>query len=67
MAADWQLGARGGPPPAWLFCSPTAFWLFACPLSQCLSPRFSSSLMENTKGKCASAQVWGAPARGMEK
>lgn len=41
-------------------------WLPAL-LSWCLSSFSPSSLMKNTKEKCASAQVWGAPALGMEK
>lgn len=67
VAADGLLGGRRGPPTR-LLCSPS------CLLAVCLPsfpgagpPWFSSPLMKNTKGKCASAQVWGAPARGMEK
>lgn len=61
-AAGRRVEGGGGPPPP-----PLAFWWFDRPPLLVPVPPPPTSLMKNTKGKCASAQVWGAPARGMEK
>lgn len=66
MAPVWLLGAQGkGPHLASLLPPPQPFGCLPILLSWYPSPSFS--LMKNTKEKCASAQVWGAPTRRMEK
>lgn len=68
------MGSSGGVLWSWLAIEgqgrdpqPKPFGCLPARLSCSPSPSFSSSLMKNTKEKCASAQVWEAPARGMEK